>query len=873
LQCDTGFADCDNNPDNRCEVNLTADIANCGQCGKKCSSINGTSACTASICSIVCNTGSADCDKNPDTGCEIDTSSDMENCGACGTSCTNDNGTTRCTAGACTPTCAAGFDSCDGNPQNGCETNIGTSLMNCGACNKVCALKHATATCDTGVCKITSCDAGFDDCDGNPENGCEADLSTPDTCGSCDNKCNSNGGVAICTVNADGGGTCSITCNPGRADCANGPADGCEVDTNVSVAHCGSCPNRCTVTGGTPACVEGNCTLSNCQAGLADCTGSGSCVTNINTDPNNCGGCGNQCYYPNAVGKCTTPAGGAATCVLDHCNDGYGDCTSVIGCETKLGTVTNCAGCGQSCTNPHGSTTCSLGATAAQNVCKPVCAIGWGDCDGNPANGCETPLNTNTDCGMCGMACARPNATTSCNTGVCLVTSCASGFDDCNNEAVAMDGCETSLKTNTDCGGCGVTCSLPNAATSCSTGTCQLSTCSSGYGDCTAGAGCETDLTTDKNHCGTCATDCTTVFPNTNVTCVTKACIPGSCIAPFADCTSAAGCETQLGTKTNCSKCGEACQDNHTTSNNCTGTSPSFACSPVCASGFLNCNSDPTDGCETDVSKPAKCGACNATACAQATPVCTNSSGNYACAAPPAVVVVNSITGSSTAPAGTVTLTMTHSLATASGNHRLVIVGVVGEGNAPNGKPSSVTYNGVSMILIQAAQSGNQAWAGIYYLPDVLLPAVGSYQVVVNPGATPSGTFAFLANVMELKGVEQLTTPIDAPAGTLPTTGATGTSCSPTKPASTVTPVTGNAFVYGAIGLFGTNTLADAGLAGSLGLTPTLQIMVNGGSGPITGLAGYWSTAAAGAAANVSWNVTTCAAWGQAVVAIRPAIN
>src|SRR4051812_33602489 len=37
-----------------------------------------------------------------------------------------------------------------------------------------------------------SCTDGFADCDGNPktgDNGCEADLSKPETCGACDNAC------------------------------------------------------------------------------------------------------------------------------------------------------------------------------------------------------------------------------------------------------------------------------------------------------------------------------------------------------------------------------------------------------------------------------------------------------------------------------------------------------------------------------------------------------------------------------------------------------------------------------------------------------------------------------------------------------------
>lgn len=36
-----------------------------------------------------------------------------------------------------------------------------------------------------------------------------------------------------------------------------------------------------------------------------------------------------------------------------------------------------------------------------------TCPSGYGDCDGNPDNGCETSLNTNSNCGSCGYTCTR----------------------------------------------------------------------------------------------------------------------------------------------------------------------------------------------------------------------------------------------------------------------------------------------------------------------------------------------------------------------------------------------------------------------------------------------------------------------------------
>src|SRR5690606_5108991 len=76
-------------------------------------------------------------------------------------------------------------------------------------------------------------------------------------------------------------------------------------------------------------------------------------------------------------------------------------------------------------------------------------------------------------CGGCGMACAPPHAIGRCNAGTCEIDECESGFADCNG--IVADGCETPLNTLTDCGGCGVPCSRTNATATCATGTCQIS--------------------------------------------------------------------------------------------------------------------------------------------------------------------------------------------------------------------------------------------------------------------------------------------------------------------------------------------------------------------------------------------------------------
>ncbi|HEX6240338.1 MAG TPA: hypothetical protein VFZ61_05575, partial [Polyangiales bacterium] len=61
-----------------------------------CENPHGTAECRAGSCEISCETGYASCDDRPQNGCETDITSTRPSCGACGVACTNDNGATSC---------------------------------------------------------------------------------------------------------------------------------------------------------------------------------------------------------------------------------------------------------------------------------------------------------------------------------------------------------------------------------------------------------------------------------------------------------------------------------------------------------------------------------------------------------------------------------------------------------------------------------------------------------------------------------------------------------------------------------------------------------------------------------------------------------
>lgn len=85
--------------------------------------------------------------------------------------------------------CPVRFADCDGDPSNGCETNVRESLAHCGACGASCVRAHAVTTCASGVCVRARCEAGFADCDADGANGCEVALVTEANCGGCGRGC------------------------------------------------------------------------------------------------------------------------------------------------------------------------------------------------------------------------------------------------------------------------------------------------------------------------------------------------------------------------------------------------------------------------------------------------------------------------------------------------------------------------------------------------------------------------------------------------------------------------------------------------------------------------------------------------------------
>jgi hypothetical protein len=357
----------------------------------------------------LCNAGFTECN-----GACVDTSASAQHCGACDTPCKAGE---VCQGGKCESNCGTLTDC------GGACVNTTTSLAHCGNCSNACVANgNGTPTCAAGKCGI-SCNAGFDDCDGQLANGCETNLKTdPAHCGTCKIVCEKPGGLqGIATCKA---GACEKSCGGGNTLCN----DQC-VNTQVDLMNCGTCGNACK---NGEVCNSGTCQLT-CTAPAKLCNGE--CVDS-SSDPNACGSTCMTCAVPsNGTPKCVNGVCGIT------CNLGFAECIAGQCLDTQSSS-TNCGSCGQKCSGQNTTGGCNQGA------CNLSCASGFGDCNTDrntpTGDGCEVNLNTPSNCGGCGRACSSDHVVTpQCSSGLC-VSSCQGGYANCNRPpALASDdGCE-----------------------------------------------------------------------------------------------------------------------------------------------------------------------------------------------------------------------------------------------------------------------------------------------------------------------------------------------------------------------------------------------------------------------------------------------
>ncbi|HOX47256.1 MAG TPA: hypothetical protein PK668_26925 [Myxococcota bacterium] len=622
-----------------------ADPANCGACGRTCSPEEAhalASWCADSACDYdACQPGFLDCDGDRTNGCE--TLADEAACGACGRVCAD------FVQGATGPTCAGepvgarscdydacepGALDCDGDRANGCETPVG--LEDCEGCGLACATQCVPSPAGDGhVCACSldgDCFADQSCCEGR----C-ASHDEPAHCGGCGLDCTSlveHVERAQCAL-----GACTYDrCAAGFLDCDGDRADGCE--TTVSADDCGACGHACGPDAtcadptGDPACA--------CVTPHEDCNQSwqDGCEADLQQDPARCGRCDRDCQLE--LQHATGPLCEAGICDYTSCAPGYGDCDAERsdGCETHLWLVDACrAACGEFAMNCLDRVAHVLEVRCTGGCGYSVCALGYGDCDSDPANGCEVSIWVPSGCGL---SCAERIDCTQqvqnagdidCTAGACSYGACLAGFGDCDMDR--SDGCERPLwllqSCRADCFLAPADCTQEIAHASgadCNEGACDYSTCEAGYRDCDLDRtnGCEADLWRPEAcrvFCEDPGVDCTAIVLHVaEVLCAGGGCGYTACSVGYGDCNQTPwdGCETGLvGNDQDCGACDRACLASHGT-NDCVG----MACEPDCDPLYGDCDDEPWDGCETYLfGNIQDCGVCNR--------ACTNAHGSTAC--------------------------------------------------------------------------------------------------------------------------------------------------------------------------------------------------------------------------------------------------
>jgi hypothetical protein len=420
--------------------------------------------------------------------------------------------------------------------------DLANDVTNCGACGNVCPTRaNSTPVCSNGRCGYV-CQTGYADCNASAADGCETNLNTNvGHCGACGNACPTPANATPYCL----GGVCGATCNAGYADCNGNAADGCEANLLTSTRHCGACGVAC-LPGET--CANGQCTCgslgSRCPGSQVCCGGT---CRNLEGDVNNCGACGHVCpTIANAMAVCSS---GVCSYI---CTPPFANCdgSSANGCETNTSNnVSHCGACGNVCSFPNATAVC-IGGDCHIGACH----AGFGNCDNNDGNGCETDLLTDeNNCGQCSYVCGSGETCTNgqclcgtnpgcadgqvCSNGIC----CPFGTTNCNNACVDLLGNDMN-----NCGGCGVVCSRLNADAACIAGNCMFVSCHSGWADCNGNGTCETNLYSDVT-CGDCTTNCLA----NNVTAFGEKlndwhCCGGTCTDTWTD-------------RQNCGACGHGC--------------------------------------------------------------------------------------------------------------------------------------------------------------------------------------------------------------------------------------------------------------------------------------------------------------------------
>ena len=307
--------------------------------GLACIAPHAQGGCLDGECLVAkCQDGFDNCDDDDDNGCETDVKDDFLNCGKCGVPCLDGQA---CHDNQCVETCPEGEESCAGS----CP-DLTLDAENCGECQHVCTTQDASMTgvCLDGDCGQEACPDGVWDLDGLPGNGCEYPCTDtgPEQCDGVDNDCDGEVDETSC----DDGIACTVdVCNV-QTGCHNAPLDMLCEDLNVcTTQHC-DVDKGCVYSDAAGNCDDNDpCTLDDqCQSGV--CSGAAvakCCLADADCDDSNpctmdsCDGdtlqCLNEASMMDGI-ACDLDGDG---CTLDACQSGVCTQSGAVDCTGKAG--------------------------------------------------------------------------------------------------------------------------------------------------------------------------------------------------------------------------------------------------------------------------------------------------------------------------------------------------------------------------------------------------------------------------------------------------------------------------------------------------------------------------------------------------------
>lgn len=163
--------------------------------------------------------------------------------------------------------------------------NLTMDHLNCGSCGNACIFDMGFGSCNNGVCQLNSCFSGFNDTNGDIQDGCEVQLSAP-----VEPECSINSDCddsSLCTTDSCVGGACvnvaldcsslngvcvQGTCNPANGQCRAIPANtGGSCNDGDSCTTDDFCWNGACV-GFTPDCNDNiTCTMDSFSCETSEC--------------------------------------------------------------------------------------------------------------------------------------------------------------------------------------------------------------------------------------------------------------------------------------------------------------------------------------------------------------------------------------------------------------------------------------------------------------------------------------------------------------------------------------------------------------------------------------------------------------------------